>query len=141
MTGQAPLGDCLQAHIDRYDGGSKNAFTERARDPETGNTFRVQWVIDLLNGRVNRAPELWRLRALAAAMAARKGAAMEQARYREHLETLRHLTAAQYLGLEVPAPGEDSTASFRVPAGLPLEKRKMVVRWAEMIARDLADDS
>ncbi|MFI7630293.1 hypothetical protein [Microbispora rosea] len=141
MSSRTPLGDYLQIQIDRCDGGSKNAFTGRARDPDTGNTFRVQWVIDLLNGKVNRAPEMWRLRALAAAMASGTDTGLDRALYREHLETLRHLTAAQYLGLEVPAPGESSTASFRVPGGLPAEQRKMVVRWAEMIARDLADDS
>lgn len=136
---QAPLSDYLQVQIDRCDGGSKNAFTSRARDPDTGNTFRVQWVIDLLNGKVNRAPELWRLRALAAAMASGTDTGLDRARYREHLDALRRLAAAQYLGLELPASGEVSTASFRVPASLPVEEREMVVRWAEMIARDLAD--
>ena len=139
MDDRSPLGDYLQAHIDRYHAGSRNAFSGRARDPETGQHLLNQWISDLIQGKVARAPEQWRFRALAEAAASSGNAGSKAERYRKHLSAIRRLAAAQWLGFdELLESPDESIATFRVPAGLSEEKRMMVIQWAEMMARDLA---
>lgn len=140
MDDRSLLGDYIQTHVDHYHGGSRNAFVRRARDPETGESLHNQWVIDLIGGKVARAPEQWRLRALAEAMASSGDTGSKAERYRQHLGAIRRLAAAQWLGFqELLERVDGSVAMFGVPVGLSEEKRLMVVRWAEMMARDLAN--
>ncbi|MDH2428299.1 hypothetical protein [Sphaerisporangium sp. TRM90804] len=138
MDDRSPLGDYLQTHIDRHHRGSRTAFTNLALDPETGNRLVAQWVIDLIRGRVSRTPEQWRLRALAKAMGSSGDVGEETERYRHHLTAIRRLVAAHWLGLEHPPARTDaSVAEFAVPPHLPEAERRLVIRWAEMMARDL----
>ncbi|MFI9558816.1 hypothetical protein [Nonomuraea endophytica] len=97
---------------------SERALAERAIDPETGFALQHGWINQLAKGRVPRAPEVWRLRALAAAM-------------QVPIRLLADLAGAQWLGIEVAevATGEGWVA-IAVPAGLSPEQR---ARFAERV--------
>jgi hypothetical protein len=106
---------------------SERALARRAVDPDTGLTLQHGWINQLAMGRVSRAPELWRLRALAVAMG------VPAAR-------LAELAAAQWLGVDVAEVGTDDGGwvAVTVPPGLSPEERERFVRMAEDMARHLA---
>ncbi|MCW2878004.1 MAG: hypothetical protein JWQ95_2104 [Sphaerisporangium sp.] len=102
------------------------ALARRAIDPETGFELQHGWINELAAGRVSRAPELWRLRALAAAMGARP-------------RILAELAAAQWLGVQVAEVSRDDGKKIGVsiPENLPPEKVDEFIRIAEDIARQM----
>ncbi|MGW3346758.1 hypothetical protein ACWDA3_25895 [Nonomuraea rubra] len=106
---------------------SERALARRAIDPETGFTLQHGWINQLVMGRVSRAPELWRLRALAVAMGV-------------PAEMLAELAAAQWLGVDVARvrTGGGDWVAVSVPPGLSPEERERFVRMAEDIARHIA---
>ncbi|WP_431897821.1 hypothetical protein [Nonomuraea sp. bgisy101] len=104
---------------------SERALARRAIDPETGFTLQHGWINQLAQNRVARAPELWRLRALAAAV--QKPARM-----------LAELAAAQWLGVEVaevPQAGGDDWVAVTVPPDMTPEERERFVLFAQDIVR------
>jgi hypothetical protein len=109
-------------------GESERALARRAVDPETGLALNHGWINQLAQGQVNRAPELWRIRALAAGM-------------RAPAQFLASLAAAQWLGVEVvETPGGregEEWVTVTVPPGLSPEERDRFVRMVEDIARHL----
>lgn len=107
---------------------SERALSRRAVDPETGLTLQHGWINQLAMGRVSRAPELWRIRALAAAMG------VPAAR-------LAELAAAQWLGVDVAqiGTGDGGWVAITVPPDLSAEERERFVRMAEDIARHLTN--
>jgi len=136
-----PLSDYVKAYMQRED-LSANRLAGRARDPETGQRILVQWLINLTNAQLtDKAPEMWRLRALAAGMSTSHTGSLDSARYREQLDIVKRLTAAQWLDLEVldveTSTGDIVTVS--VPPTLSPEARDRIRRWAEQMARDLAE--
>jgi hypothetical protein len=139
---KTPLSDYVQAHMDR-EGLSANQLAGRSRDPETGQRILVQWLLNLVQDRLtDKAPEIWRLRALAAGMATTASGVVEQAAYRDHFAAAKRLTAAQWLELdevlEVPA-SDGSIVTVSVPADLPEEGRQKIRKWAEQMARDMSE--
>ncbi|MFB4285659.1 hypothetical protein ACBJ59_61105 [Nonomuraea sp. MTCD27] len=108
---------------------SERALAVRAVDPETGFTLQHGWINQLTKGRVSRAPELWRLRALAAAMSV-------------PVTMLAELAAAQWLGIQVAEikAGEEDWIAVTIPKGLTPAQRERFVRMAEDIARHMRDD-
>lgn len=107
---------------------SERALAVRAVDPETGFVLQHGWINQLTKGRVSRAPELWRLRALAAAMNA-------------PMILLAELAAAQWLGVEVAEikSGEEDWVAVTIPKGLTPAQRERFVRMAEDIARHMKE--
>ncbi len=73
----------VRAHLDKT-GHSVRELARRARDPQSGIGISDGWLSDILTGRTERAPDLRRLRALAAAM-------------QEPVDVLTRLAAAQWL--------------------------------------------
>lgn len=140
----APLSMYVQAYMER-EGLSARQFTTRAVDPEGDNQrLLVQWVLHLADNQLSRkAPELWRLRALAAAMATEPDAGLNRERYRRELDTIKKLAAAQWFEMtevmEVPV-SDGSVVTVSVPPSLSDEDREKIRRWAEQMARDLAND-
>lgn len=121
-----PLSRFIRDYLIEHD-ESERKLAGRAIDPDTGLKLQHGWINALALGNVSRAPELWRLRALAAAMG------MPAAR-------LAELAAAQWLGVDVaqvPA-GDGGWVAVTVPAGLSPEERDRFVRMAEDMARHLA---
>lgn len=116
----------IRDHLAEHD-TSERALARRAIDPDTGLTLQHGWINQLAMGRVSRAPELWRLRALAVAMG------VPAAR-------LAELAAAQWLGVDVAEVGTDDGGwvAVTVPSGLSPEERERFVRMAEDMARHLA---
>ena len=141
-TSRTPLIDHLRAFKARS-GLSHNQMAKMAKDPETGRPILVQWLIDMLENRVSRAPELWRLRALSAALATRDNGTVDMDAYRRCLEEIKRLAAAQWyeMGelLEVQT-SDGSIVTVSVPPGLSEDDREKIRRWAEQMARDLAGD-
>ncbi|MEU1731419.1 hypothetical protein [Streptosporangium sp. NPDC020145] len=127
-TGQ---GDHLSRYIKDYlarEQTSERALAARSRDPVTTLTLKHGWINQLVNNGVERAPELWRLRALAAGMGV-------------PVRVLTELTAAQWLALsveELPA-GEDAVVLINVPEGLTPDQKERFRRMAEGLARQMFD--
>lgn len=115
----------IRQYLDEHD-ESERALARRAMDPTTGLTLQHGWINQLVLGRVTRAPELWRLRALAVAMGV-------------PAERLARFAAIQWLGVDVAevdgADGEKVAIS--VPPDLSPEDRERFIRMAEDIARHL----
>lgn len=139
--GRTPLSDYVRAYMARQ-GLSHNQLAKRGRDPESGNRILVQWLLDMVNGEVARAPELWRLRALAAALATREGGSVDLESFRRELGIIKKLAAAQWFDmpevLEVQT-ADGSIITVSVPPDLPEDKREKVREWAEDMARMLAE--
>lgn len=140
---KAPLSSYVGAFLAR-EGLSARQFALRGVDPEgNGNRLLVQWVIHLIDDQLSRkAPEMWRLRALAAAMAFRPDSGVDRGRYNQELQVIKRLTAAQWLemtALEVEA-GDGSIVTISVPPDLSEEKRQQIREWAEQMARMLSAD-
>lgn len=104
---------------------SERALAKRAVDPESGLKLNNGWINQLVLAQVIKAPERWRLRALAVAM-------------QVPVQMLAELAAAQWLGVdvaEVSVGGGAEWVAITVPAGLSPEKREQFVRMAEDMAR------
>lgn len=136
-----PLSDYVKAYMQRED-LSANRLAGRARDPETGQRILVQWLINLTNAQLtDKAPEMWRLRALAAAMSTSPTGSLDSTQYREQLDIVKKLTAAQWLDLHEVLDVETSSGDIvtvSVPPNLPPEARERIRQWAEQMARDLS---
>lgn len=137
-----PLSDYVKAYMKRED-VSANRLAGRARDPETGQRILVQWLINLANAQLtDKAPEMWRLRALAAAMSTSSTGSVGSAKYREQLDVIKKLTAAQWLDLTEVLDVETSSGdvvTVSVPPNLAPEARERIRQWAEQMARDLSE--
>lgn len=106
---------------------SERALARRAVDPMTGLTLQHTWINSLAHGTMSRAPELWRLRALAAGM-------------NVPVQMLAELAAAQWLGVEVAefsVGGGKDWVAVSVPEGLSPEERARFIRMVEDIARHM----
>ncbi|PZG20576.1 hypothetical protein [Nonomuraea aridisoli] len=130
-SGGAPGNDRLSAFVRDYlqeHDESERGLAARAIDPETGLTLQHGWINQLKKGRVPRAPELWRLRALAVAM-------------ETPVAALAQMAAAQWLGVEVAdvQTGEEERVSVTVPKGMTPAERERFIRMAEDIARHLKE--
>lgn len=141
---RAPLSSYVRAFLAR-EGLSARQFALRGVDPEgDGNRLLVQWVIHLLDDQLSRkAPEMWRLRALAAAMAFRPNTEMDHRRYSQELNVIKKLTAAQWLemtALEMET-GDGSIVTITVPPDLSDEKRQQIREFAEQMARMLSAEA
>jgi hypothetical protein len=137
-----PLSDYVQAYMDR-EGLSANKLATRSRDPETGQRILVQWLINLKDAQLtDKAPEMWRLRALAAGMSTSDDGGLDRERFREQLEVVKRLTAAQWLEMTEVLDVETSDGSIvtvSVPPDLSPEAREKIRAWAEQMARDLSN--
>ncbi len=129
-VGDVPRDD-LTRHVKAYlarSGRSIRDLARAARDPLTGIRVSHGWINDIVGETLERAPDLRRLRALAAAMG-------------EPVETLARLAAAQYLGVEVTevtevAAGTQTWIAVPVPPGLTeAERDELRARWAEDAGR------
>ncbi|MEV0968472.1 hypothetical protein [Microtetraspora glauca] len=113
------------------EGDSLRALAKRCVDPETGFDLKRPWLSMLAEGDMNRAPELWRLRALAAGMSA-------------PLQQLQLMAAQQWLGFSAETVdvqvGSGDHVIVPVPPGLTAADRAKVVRWAEQWARELDEE-
>jgi len=138
---RTPLIDYVQAHIERA-GITPNKLVGLARDPETGQRILPDWLYKLLDDRLtDKAPERWRLRALAAGMASSESGSVDPAEYRKQHQVVKRLTAAQWLDLDevLEVPASDGTiVTVSVPADLPEEDRERIRKWAEQMARDMS---
>ena len=135
-----PLSDYIREYMQREE-ISANKLAARCKDPETGQRILVQWLLNLASARItDRAPELWRLRALAAGLST-TDAGLDRARYREQVEVMKRLTAAQWLQMEVleAKDGDGSVITISVPPDLSPAARERLRQWAEQMARDLPD--
>lgn len=103
---------------------SERGLARRATDPDTKLTLQHGWINQLAIGRMSRAPEIWRLRALAVAMGV-------------PVRLLAELAAAQWLGVEVAEVAGAGTdwVAVSLPAGLSPKERERFVAMAEDIAR------
>ncbi|GAA5048360.1 hypothetical protein GCM10023259_023880 [Thermocatellispora tengchongensis] len=141
-TRARPLSDQVQRFMTRHDLTGRQ-FARYCIDPETGQSLLHGYIQDLMYGSVNRLPDMWRLRALAAGMAAVESGA-DQPDYRTRLEEIKRWAAVQWLELsEVEAiPVSDGGfVTISVPPNLSEEDRRRVIRMAERLAADLADPS
>ena len=109
---------------------TERGLAKRARDPDTGMHLQHGWINSLVGGTISRAPELWRLRALAAAMGV-------------SARRLAELAAAQWLGVDVAelhngqASEDAEVIVVSVPPDLTDEERKLFLRMAEGIAKQI----
>ncbi len=128
---RTPLSDYVHEYMERT-GVSANEFAQRCIDPENpARPVYPQWLKTLRSGRMESAPELWRLRALAVGLGV-------------DLDLLKRLTASQWLELnydveEVPA-GRD-ILMIPVRADLPEARRRRIRKMAELMALDDAEDA
>ncbi|MEV4287421.1 hypothetical protein AB0K40_18095 [Nonomuraea bangladeshensis] len=138
---EQPLSDYVQAYLDRT-GLSRRQFASQCRDPETGQTLNHTYVGDLVGNRVPRAPEMWRLRALAAGIAG-DTVTESMSDYRRRVEEMQRMAAIQWLDLgEVLRvnTGEGGWVTLSVPADWSDRRRARFIRLAEQLARDLDEE-
>ena len=106
-------------------GQSVRELARRARDPESGIRPSHGWLQDIVNGHMDRAPDLRRLRALAVAMG-------------EPVETLARLSAAQWLNVDVIQVEADESGDWvgvPVKPGTPEEERERIRRMMADLVR------
>ncbi|GAA0853210.1 hypothetical protein GCM10009525_82300 [Streptosporangium amethystogenes subsp. fukuiense] len=122
-----PLSRLVRACRDEA-GLSLREFADKCIDPQSDRGLLHNWIGELEHGRLPRAPEMWRLRALAAGM----GVPVQQ---------LAELSAKQWLGVDVAeiVTGERSWVAVTVPEGLTPEERARFVRLAEDLARHMKE--
>lgn len=107
---RTPLSDYVRDYLERTK-VSKNQFSLRCVDPEDPQrVIYIQWLDRLLNGS-GPAPELWRLRALAAGMGA-------------NLEDLKRMAAIQWLDYDV-AEIRDSDGVVMIPVRRPVSEAEL----------------
>lgn len=143
-TRNTPLSDYVRAFRER-EGLSHNRLAAACRDPETGERILVQWLINLINDRLtDKAPEMWRLRALAAGITAAETSTTDPGiRYRQHLDAVKKLAAIQWLDLGDVidmTTSDGSVITITVPPDLPESARQLIRERAEALAKRLADD-
>lgn len=125
MASEASLTAYVKAHLERT-GESERSLARRAKDPETGLGVSHGWLGDIVDGSMDRAPDLRRLRALAAAMSVDVG-------------VLARLSARQWLGVEVEevqSPAGE-TLTVTVPEGLSQAERQKFRRMVEDLAKHI----
>lgn len=103
------------------------ALARRSVDPETGQELLPQWIRHLAEGRVPRAPEPWRYRALAAGM-------------ETDVEEIKRLAAAQWIGIDLVKAEGGEWLTVPMPPGLSEAARKVVEETARSLAARLAAD-
>ncbi|GIH69490.1 hypothetical protein [Sphaerimonospora thailandensis] len=127
-----PLSAAVWDHLREQAGDSLRSLARRCVDPATGMDLKRPWLADLAAGDIGRAPELWRLRALAAGLGLPLG-------------RVQLLAARQWLGIDLEAldvrVGEGDHVIVPVPASLSEAGRARVVKWARRWAEDQADES
>ncbi|WP_101784266.1 hypothetical protein [Nonomuraea indica] len=136
-----PLSDYVQAYLDRTDLSARQ-LAKRAVDPETGQKLLHTYVSALAADEVPRVPDMWRLRALAAAMAA-AGLGLDQGEYRRRLDEIKRLAAVQWLDLGdvlTVDTGGGTWVTVSVPATLSERRRQRLIKWAENFARELDEE-
>lgn len=118
----------VRDHMERT-GRSVRELSRTARDPESGVRPSHGWIQDIANGVMERAPDLRRLRALAAAMGV-------------DVDHLARLAAAQWLGVtpirvvEAPVGGDDEeTVAVPVPGGMSAADRERLRQAAADLAK------
>jgi hypothetical protein len=121
----------LSVYVGQYlanTGDSERSLAARSKDPETGLPVLHGWINTLVNGQMSRAPEMWRLRALAAGMGVPP-------------RVLARLAAAQWLEVEVTehALTDDASVIVSVPGDLTEEERRKLIRMAEGLAREFRE--
>lgn len=120
-TDQNRLSQYVRAYLDEHN-ESIRTLAARAVDPETGFALQHGYISSLVKTQVAKAPEIWRLRALAAAM-------------KVPARMLAELAAMQWLGVEVAEVGGEDWVAVTLPAGLSEEERQRFIAMAEDIAR------
>jgi hypothetical protein len=122
----AQLSAYVREYMERT--GVKNlTLARRSIDPETGEELLPQWIRHLVEERVPRAPEQWRYRALAVGMGV-------------DVEKIKHLAAAQWIGVELVEGDEGEWITVEMPPGLSKAKREIVAENARALARRLASE-
>lgn len=123
-----PLSELVKAHLDGPPKLSLRDFAEKCHDHQSDRSLVHSWIDQLAHGRMARAPELWRLRALSAGMGV-------------PAQRLAELAAVQWLGVEVAevAAGEGSWVAVTVPDGLTPEARARFIRMAEDMAHHMKE--
>lgn len=128
-TSDQPLSDYVRAFMVGNDLSTRQ-FADRCRDPDTGQTLNHSYVGSLRSNKVPRAPEMWRLRALAAGTGG-------------NLDELKRMAAIQWLDLgdvlRVDVGG-GTFVTVTVPANTSERKRRKIIRMAEAMAREEAAD-
>ncbi|NJP93953.1 hypothetical protein HCN51_31715 [Nonomuraea sp. FMUSA5-5] len=121
------LSDFVRDYLREHE-ESERGLALRATDPETGFSLQHGWINQLVKGRVSRAPELWRLRALAAAMSVPTA-------------MLAEMAAAQWLGVEVAEirVGKEEWVAVSVPPDMTPAERARFIRMANDIARHIKE--
>jgi len=141
-SSERPLSDYVQSYLDRT-GLSRRQMAEQCRDPETGQTLNHTYIGDLISDRVPRAPEMWRLRALAAGTRSDSVTEGQEEEYRRRLEELKRLAAIQWLDLGDVLrvdTGEGGWITVSVPPTLSDRRRQTVIRMAEEMAAALDEE-
>lgn len=127
-SGGTPPIEALSAYVrdwlSEHDESARR-LAVRAVDPASGMTLSHGYISQLMVGKV-KAPELWRLRALAAGM-------------RVPAQRLAELAALQWLGVDVVnvSAGGETSVTVTVPPGLTPEERAKIVKLAENMAETL----
>jgi hypothetical protein len=137
-TSDHPLSDYVQHYLDRTELSARQ-LARQSRDPETGQVLNHTYIGAVAANEVPRAPELWRLRALAAGMRS-EGAAEGTEEYRRRFEELKRMAAIQWLDLGDVLridTGGGTWITVNVPARLSERRRQRIIKWAEGMARDL----
>ena len=100
-----PLSDCIRDHV--RDGGlSIRMLALQSVSPTTGQNLTAQWITDVLNGRVPRMPDSWRLDALAVGLG-------------RDPDSVKAMAISQWIGWDVAdiQTDEGERLIFRVPKG------------------------
>lgn len=128
-TSDQPLSDYVKAFMDSSSMSTRQ-LADRCRDPESGQSLNHSYINSLRTNRVPRAPELWRLRALAAGTGG-------------NLDEFKRMAAIQWLDLgdvlRVDVGG-GTFVTVTVPADTSVRKRRKIIRMAEALAREEAAD-
>ncbi|MDF5758557.1 hypothetical protein [Spongiactinospora sp. TRM90649] len=122
---RTPLSDYVNAYLERTQ-ITRHQLSKRSVDPENPrNVIYPQW-LEALQGARAPAPELWRLRALAAGT-------------NTSLDQLKQMAAKQWLEYDVAEVLSDGELlMIAVPRSLSEEKRRRIKRLAEAMAREEA---
>jgi len=140
-TSEHPLSDYVQAYLDRT-GLSRRQFAAQCRDPETGQILNHTYVGDLVANKVPRAPEMWRLRALAAGT---PGETVSESidDYRRRLDMLKRMAGIPWLQLGDVLrvdTGGGTWVTVNIPPNMSERRRQRVIEWAERFAREIDEE-
>lgn len=140
-TSEHPLSDYVRTYLNRT-GLSRRQFAEQCRDPETGQHLNHTYVGDLVTMRVPRAPEMWRLRALAAGTPT-DAISDGVDDYRRRLDALKRMAGIQWLDLGDVLrvdTGGGTWVTVTVPPHWSERRRQKLIRMAEHFAREIDDE-